>query len=241
MGQGRRRNDDIICRERASCIQRNVIQRTSETAKVVEKTSIHHKAEPTTAELLLRNIVSVNQLSTYGANADWCQELAHRVEAHSPQSRTPVAKVDNDPATRVPSVDVSSLTKGPLWSPRARRNLVRQHDEKCEYLPEDLPLTKACDDAGFMRNVSQGQLLISIPDVHLEGYGPTSSCREYTYPRLTRGNTKIGPALEVMVTNVLTVMEIEIKIDSMKKDVTQPWMAVSRGVQSRGSHKACSF
>ena len=60
-------------------------------------------------------IVSVDQLSFYGTVADWCQELAQRVEAQSPQSTgTLVAKVDNDLASQVPSDDVSSLTKGPL-------------------------------------------------------------------------------------------------------------------------------
>ena len=50
------------------------------------KTSIHYNAEPATAELFLRIIVSVNQLSIQEAIAGWCQELAQRVEAHSPQS-----------------------------------------------------------------------------------------------------------------------------------------------------------
>ena len=106
------------------------------------------------AELLLRIIVSVCQLSVYGAA--WCQELAQRIEAHSPPStETPVAKRDNDPASQVPSGDVSSLTKGLLCSPRAGGDLVRQHGEKFENHLEDVQMTKTCVDAGFMRNVSQ--------------------------------------------------------------------------------------
>ena len=55
-------------------------------------------------ELLLRIIVSVNQLSVYGAVADWCQDLAQQINAHSPPStETPVAHVDDDPVSQVSS------------------------------------------------------------------------------------------------------------------------------------------
>ena len=121
-----------IYKERTSCIQRNesFIQTTSEKAKVVENID----AEPTIAQLSLRTVVSDNQLRSCGAMADWCQEFAQRVDAHSPQSTgTVVAKRDNGLASQVPSEDVSSLTKGPLWSHRARDNLVRRRSwiNKC--------------------------------------------------------------------------------------------------------------
>ena len=84
----------------------------------------------------------------YGADADWCQELAQRVEVHSSQSTvTLVAKVVNDPASQVPSEDVSSLTKGHLA-------VLEPEETWCgENLPEDLQITKARDDTGIMRNV----------------------------------------------------------------------------------------
>ena len=87
------------------------------------KTSTQNNVEPTTAESLLRIIVSVSQLSLNGAIVDRCQELAQRLEARAPQSTgTLVAKVDNEEASQVPSKDLSSLTKAPLWSRRARGN-----------------------------------------------------------------------------------------------------------------------
>ena len=46
-----------------------------------------------------------------------------------------------------------------IWNSGARRHLVRQHEEKFENLPEDLHLTKACDDAGFLKEVSRGQFM----------------------------------------------------------------------------------
>ena len=56
-----------------------------------------------------------------------------------------------------------------------------------------------------------------------------------------RGNTKIGPVLEVMVTKHFDRYGIEIKIDSVKKDGTQSWMVISRWILHRaccGSHKS---
>ena len=194
------RNDAIICRERASCTLRgtSLLSRGPLKRKGGGKTSKQNNVEPTTSESLLRIIVSVNQLSFNGAIADWCQELAQRLEARAPQSTgTLVAKVDNEEASQVPSKDLSSLTKAPLWSLRGRGNFVRQHEEKFGNCPEDLQSRKACDDAGFARNVSQGQFVMTIPD--LEGDGSTCSCRELTYPRsdersqpkgFIRGNTK---------------------------------------------------
>ena len=112
------------------------------------KTSIHFIAEPDTAELLLRSVVSVYQFSFYGAVADWCEELSQRDEDHpsSGTGRRPVAEVTGDHAQQVPSEGVSSLTNGPQWSQRAR-----QHDEKIDNIPEDLQFTETCADAGFTR------------------------------------------------------------------------------------------
>ena len=70
-----------------------------------------------------------------------------------------------------------------FWDFGARGHSVQQHEEKFENHPEDLQLPISFDDAGFIRNVSQRQLSVPITDIHLAGYGCTSSCREYT-PKL---------------------------------------------------------
>ena len=159
------------------------------------ETSIYYSTEPATAELLLRIIVSVNQLTINRAMVDWCQELAQRAEARSPQSK------------ETPDNVTSSIGK----CIESRRNLVRQHKEKFENLPEELHLTKLATTLGFMRHVSQRQLFMTILIVHLQGYGTTSSRREFTYPRnddrsqpkgFIRGTIKIGPVLEVMVKKI---------------------------------------
>ena len=99
------------------------------------KTSINFDADPHTAELLLLTIVSVNQLSIYGAVADWCQELTQRAEAHLSQSTgRPVAKVSDDGAPEVPSEVVSCLTQNSPQKPQAEGDLV----EKYKNFTEDL-------------------------------------------------------------------------------------------------------
>ena len=48
--------------------------------------------------------------------------------------------------------------------------------------------------------------------------------------RWIRGNTTIGPVLEVKVTNYLKSYGIIIKIDSMQNDGNQSWIVISRGI-----------
>ena len=77
-------------------------------------------------------------------------ELLHA--AHPPRSTgNPVAIVDNDSESQVPSADLSKLTKPPMFNVGAARNSVQQHKEKFENLAEDLHLIKACDDAGWKK------------------------------------------------------------------------------------------
>ena len=92
-----------ICRERL-CIQRNecFVQRTSEKTKVVGK----HRYI-TTRNLRLQSCYHASlfrqSAHVYRAVADWCQDLSKQIKAHSPPSTvTPVANVDDDPASQVP-------------------------------------------------------------------------------------------------------------------------------------------
>ena len=114
-GQGRRRNDDIIRRERASCVQRNetFIQGTSGKQRRWE-TSMQHNTEPAQ-----------------------CQRRRSGLEPR------PCSASRSSFSTKARRQDVSSLTKGPLWSPRALENLV-QHEEKFGNLPEDFSIHQSC-------------------------------------------------------------------------------------------------
>ena len=97
---------------------------------------------------LQSSIMPVHQLRINGATADWCQDLAQRIAAHSPRGTgNPGANVDNDSESRVPSADLWNLTKPPMFNVGARGNSVQQHEEKFETLAENLQLIGARDDA----------------------------------------------------------------------------------------------
>ena len=86
-------------------------------------------------------------------------------------------------------------------------NLLRECEQKTAELPEHQKLTKLCSDPDFLKNSGKGQFFITFEE---EGPGDMQTlCREYTLPRKQRtsrargwirGNTKIGPVLDVKVT-----------------------------------------
>ena len=68
----------------------------------------------------------------------------------------------------------------------------------------------------------------------IKNHSGVKTCRVAEIPRTTtptaRGNTKIGPALEVKITKHFGRRAIEIKIDSTQKDGTLSWMVIGRCV-----------
>ena len=81
----------------------------------------------------------------------------------------------------------------------ARGNSVLQH------IAEDIPVSEASEDAGFIRMFSRGQYFVLFHAIQLAGLVCADSCSEYTSRRddkeskpkgLIRGNTKFGPVLE---------------------------------------------
>ena len=89
---------------------------------------------------------------------------------------------------------------------RVQRNLLREYENRFADLPEHLQLAKLCSTAGLAKTVEKGQYFTTLDDTELDRL--TGSCREYTLLRSdqssqvegwTRGNTKIGPVLDVMI------------------------------------------
>ena len=73
----------------------SVLDRGSLKSQKGGKLAIHHNGALSTAELLFRTIVCVNQLRVYGAVSDWCEELAQQISGHSLSSTVkPVAKMN---------------------------------------------------------------------------------------------------------------------------------------------------
>ena len=157
------------------------------------------------------------------AVADWCEELSQQVSDHSSSSiGNLVAKVNDKSEFKVAPTVVSVLTKSPVIDIPAQGNLVQQHKERFENFPEDVRVSNATNDAGFIRKVSLGQCFVTFHDIELAGFGSAGSCRENTSLRDDKGskpkgwirwNTKIGPVLEVKVTYYLERYGIEVKIE----------------------------
>ena len=77
-GRNCRRHDSQLCRKWKSSIQcyQHFWKRWTKKQKGVKST--HFDGSQGTVELVLRTVISVNQLSVYGAVADLCEELARR-------------------------------------------------------------------------------------------------------------------------------------------------------------------
>ena len=81
-----------------------------------------------------------------------------------------------------------------------------------------------------------GQYFETLNDAELEELG--GSCREYTLLRINalskvkgwiRGNTKIGPVLEVAVDHHQGPYGIEVMIESLFGDGTCSWVMIVKG------------
>ena len=105
------------------------------------KKSIHFNGSHENIELLLRSVISANQLSVFGAIADLCDELSEDLRA----SGKPAAP-DHLETMEIPtghSVE-ETQTNAQQW-----RNLVQEYERQFEQLSEDQKLSKLCSDAGL--------------------------------------------------------------------------------------------
>ena len=87
----------------------------------------------------------------------------------------------------------------------AQEDLLQKYQERFEMLSQQDRVIKFCTDAGFL-TVEVGQYFMTKDTAELSQFTDSVACREYTLPRdenssepkgWIRGNTKIGPALEV--------------------------------------------
>ena len=138
-----------------------------------------------------RTIVSVNQLSIYGAVSDLCDEY------RTCQART-------TPSTKVP----------------AQEDSLQKYKERVERLSQQNRVIKICTDSGFLSTVEVGQYLMTKDTEEFSQFTEPVACREYTLPRdekssdptvWIRGNTKIGPVLEVTTSYLQGKYGVELK------------------------------
>ena len=105
------------------------------------KKSIHFNGSEETVELILRTVISVNQLSIYEAVADLCKEL-------DPDSRNQTEGEICESLvipTETPNADARSQSSTSL----AQGDLLQEYERKIAELLDDQKLSKLCSDAGF--------------------------------------------------------------------------------------------
>ena len=90
------------------------------------------------------------------------------------------------------------------------KDLLLRYQEpiEIEKLSQQDRVSKFCTDAGFLTRVEVGQYVMTKDTEEFSQFTDSVSCREYTLPReenlsepkgWIRGNTKIGPVLEVTI------------------------------------------
>ena len=109
------------------------------------KVSIHFSAEPDTIDTIYRIILSVNQLSIYGAVAAMCEEFEH----HQDRTGQPVILVGQS----IVLDEVKTETPVHDEDPRNDQIIWQQYIQQIESLSPENRLSKFCKEPGFMRVV----------------------------------------------------------------------------------------
>ena len=98
---------------------------------------------------------------------------------------------------------------------------------------------KFCIDAGFLTTVDVGQYFMTKDTEEFSQFTESVACREHTLPRdekssdpkgWIRGNTKIGPVLEVTTSYLQGKHGVTIGIESFNKDNSRSWVRISHGL-----------
>ena len=190
------------------------------------KVSIHFSADPDTVNTIYRIILSVNQLSIYGAVAAICDEY----EGHPDSTGEPVilegqsivlAEIKAEAPARNEELEDAKIILEKFFN-----KSIRFHQNR---------LNKFCKEAGFMSVVEVGQYFVTR---NASEFLHTVACREYTFPRdepasepkgWIRGNTRIGPILEVTTSFQHFKFGVEVRIQSVNEDNSHSWVRISYG------------
>ena len=121
----------------------------------------------------------------------------------------------------------------------AQEDLLQRHQERVEKLSQQNRVNKFCADAGFLATVEVGQYFMTKDTEEFSQFTDSVACREYTLPRdekssdakgWIRGNTKVGPVLEVTTSYLQGKYGVEIRIESLNKDNSHSCVRISHGL-----------
>ena len=191
--------------------------------------SIHFAEDDFTIDTIFRIILSVNQLSVYGAVANMCEKFeTHQDRSGEPEILMGQSIVLGEIKAEVPVQNENPLNHQIRW---------QQYIERIKSLSPESKVSTFCKEAGFMRIVEVGQYFVTKDTGNLRQFRSVV-CREYTLPRDDRasqpkgwiqGNMRIGPVLEVTTSFQNFKYGIEIRIWSLSQDNSQSWVRISYG------------
>ena len=108
-----------------------------------------------------------------------------------------------------------------------------------ERLSQQNRVIKICTGAGFLTTVEVGQYFMTKDTEEFSQFTESVACRVYTLPRdekssdpkgSIRGNTKIGPVLEVTTSYLQGKYVVENKLESVNKDNSHSCVRISHGL-----------
>ena len=205
------------------------LSRSSLKSKGRGKLSIHFAADQDTIDTIYRIILSVNQLSVYGAVTALCEEF----ENHQDGSGEPEILMGQS----IVLGEVKAETPVHNEDPRNDQIIWQQYIQQVESLSPENRVSKFCMEAGFMCVVEVGQYFVTKDTGDFRQF-QSVACREYTLPRDDRasqpkgwiqGNMRIGPVLEVTTSFQHFKYGIEIRIKSVNQDDSHSWVRISYG------------
>ena len=193
------------------------------------KLSIHFASDELTIETIFRIIISVNQLSIYGAVAAVCEEFEnHQERSGELEILMGQSIVLGEVKAEAPLNNENPMNDQIIW---------QQYIQQVESLSPESEVSRFCKEAGFMRIVPVGQYLVTKDTGDFRQLRSVAY-REYTLPRDDRisqpkgwiqGNMRIGPLLEVTTSFKSFKYGIEIRIWSVGQDNSQSWVNTSYG------------
>ena len=175
------------------------------------KLSMHFAPDVDTIDTIYRIILSVNQLSVYGAVAAVCEEF----ESHQDRSGELEILMGQSIVLGEVKAEASLQNENPMNDQIVWQEYIQQ----VESLSPENKVSKFCKEAGFLRVVEVGQYFVTKDTGDFRQFRSVA-CREYTLPRddpasqpkgWIQGNMRIGPVLEVTTSFSTSKMELKFE------------------------------
>ena len=192
------------------------------------ETTINFTASDDTVQLLLKMVISVDQLSLYGALADLIKELPD--DQRAPRKLVALDQMEQEILIQPPVAEVHANDEG-------QGNLLQNNERRFEKLPKDQKLSKLCSESGLTL-VEVGQFFCALPSPN--GTKNQSLCCEYTLLRDENDNcakgwiesdARFGSVSDIKVCKTIAIYSVQVKVPSLFKDQTTSWIRIVNGVE----------